>query len=303
MLSNKSSYKSLKGSKESGLEIHVKNYDIMMVRRMNFFEKAADAMNEPFRSRKVILYDAMDFWGKNRDKAMHMASNQRQGETTLKQIKADYDDLKNRMSQPGPQALSSNNQLKALFVNKTLNWPPQRSQMENLKLNEIYKVPWLTSSLEVDSNTKSTLNMLDKYVDTDLKEYPRLLEEFNKVMSTVWDANKNCAGLGQDLKNTIQSDRNSDLSLNFGLREAMLEAADLEILLIKHHEDELNNAKSDYDDFKKFFAIPQVSELYKKQFWPFINARGGKENSMLKAMESYGKEMQEYRKKFKDLAR
>ncbi len=303
ILSNLSSFKSLKGSRETGLDDFISLYDNMIITRMNFFIKSEEALGEPFRSKKVILYDALEFWGKHESKFKNMANNQRQGGGAMKEVKHDYEDLRNRISQPGPQALNSNNKLKELFIKRLMQWPPRRNEMEKLKLNNIYRLTWLNDYLDLDYNTKKDLEMMDRYVDEVLKDFPKILNEYGTAMKAVSENNNLCRNQGQQVKSAILGDSNTRDLLPFGLREAMIEAADLESMLFKHHAEELSGAKGVYDAFVKFFETSDIRDLYRKQYWTYINSRGSKETRMMVAMESYSREMKEYLKKFRDLGR
>lgn len=303
ILSNLSSFKSLKGSRETGLDDFISLYDNMIITRMNFFIKSEEVLGEPFRSKKVILYDALEFWGKHESKFKNMANNQRQGGGAMKEVKHDYEDLRNRISQPGPQALNSNNKLKELFIKRLMQWPPRRNEMEKLKLNNIYRLTWLNDYLDLDYNTKKDLEMMDRYVDEVLKDFPKILNEYGTAMKAVSENNNLCRNQGQQVKSAILGDSNTRDLLPFGLREAMIEAADLESMLFKHHAEELSGAKGVYDAFVKFFETSDIRDLYRKQYWTYINSRGSKETRMMVAMESYSREMKEYLKKFRDLGR
>lgn len=303
ILSNLSSFKSLKGSRETGLDDFISLYDNMIITRMNFFIKSEEVLGEPFRSKKVILYDALEFWGKHESKFKNMANNQRQGGGAMKEVKHDYEDLRNRLSHPGPQALNSNNKLKELFIKRLMQWPPRRNEMEKLKLNNIYRLTWLNDYLDLDYNTKKDLEMMDRYVDEVLKDFPKILNEYGTAMKAVSENNNLCRNQGQQVKSAILGDSNTRDLLPFGLREAMIEAADLESMLFKHHAEELSGAKGVYDAFVKFFETSDIRDLYRKQYWTYINSRGSKETRMMVAMESYSREMKEYLKKFRDLGR
>lgn len=303
LLSHMSSFQSLKGSRETGLEEFIKLYDNMIITRMDFFIKSEEVMSEPFRSKKVVLYDALEFWGKHEKKFKGMGNNQRQGAGAIKEVKHDYDDLRNRISQPGPQALSSNSKIKELFIKKIMKWPPRRNEMEKLKLNNIYRLPWLNDYLDLEYNTKKDLEMMDRYVDGMLKEFPKILNDYVRVMRAAEEYNNRCGNQGQRVKSAIQGNSDTKFLLPFGLREAMIDAADLEIMLYKHHYEELKGAKDVYNSFVKFYESSDIRDLSRNQYGTYINSRGSKENSMLKAMESYSREMKEYLKKFRDLGR
>ena len=221
----------------------------------------------------------------------------------MKEVKHDYEDLRNRISQPGPQALNSNNKLKELFIKRLMQWPPRRNEMEKLKLNNIYRLTWLNDYLDLDYNTKKDLEMMDRYVDEVLKDFPKILNEYGTAMKAVSENNNLCRNQGQQVKSAILGDSNTRDLLPFGLREAMIEAADLESMLFKHHAEELSGAKGVYDAFVKFFETSDIRDLYRKQYWTYINSRGSKETRMMVAMESYSREMKEYLKKFRDLGR
>ncbi|MGI6253454.1 MAG: hypothetical protein ACOYJV_08465 [Aminivibrio sp.] len=301
LLSHMSSFQSLKGSRETGLEEFIKLYDNMIITRMDFFIKSEEVMREPFRSKKVVLYDALEFWGKHENKFKGMGNNQRQGAGAIKEVKHDYDDLRNRISQPGPQALSSNSKIKELFIKKIIKWPPRRNEMEKLKLNNIYRLPWLNDYLDLEYNTKKDLEMMDRYVEGTLKEFPKILNDYVRVMRTAEEYNNRCGNQGQRVKSAIQGNSDTKFLLPFGLREAMIDAADLEIMLYKHHYEELKGAKDVYNSFVKFYESSDIRDLSRYQYGTYINSRGSKENSMLKAMESYSREMKEYLKKFRDM--
>jgi len=307
LLSNLSSYKALRGSRETGLEEHVRNYDNMVVKRMEFFFKMADATGGEYRNEQQAIRRAMELWNKNYQNLQKMASNRKQSAAALNQLKKDFDDLKSRISSSsGPQALSSGNTLKNLFTTSSsnrLDWPPRKDQMGGLVLNSIYKLPWFRSSMELESDTKQSLEFWDSYVKKYLDPLQKRLEMFSAAMTKIHEQNKTCASLGANLQKGIEGDNNSENSLAFGLRGAMLDAAKFDQLLQNHVATELSRARKDYEVFLKFRDIPEVGELRRNAYSTYIDAYGQKDDRMLDAMRANGKVMREYRTKLRDIAK
>ncbi|HCL79395.1 MAG TPA: hypothetical protein DIC53_05430 [Synergistaceae bacterium] len=303
LLANLSSYKNLRGSKESGLEQHVRNYDNMVVKRMEFFIKMAEATGSDFQKEQYAIRRTIELWDKNNPDLRKIVSNRQKSADALKQLKKDYDDLRSRISSPGPQALSSNNTLKNLFTNKTLEWPPKKDQMEGLVLNRIYNLPWFLSSMELESNARKTLETWDGYVSKSLDKLQKRMDLFRAAMVKINEQSKTCASLGSNLQKGIEGDYNSENSLAFGLRQAMLDAAAFDQLLQKHVATELNKTAKDYDGFVKFRDRSEVSAILRTAYSTYTDASGRQDDRMLDAMASYGKAMREYRRMLKDLGR
>lgn len=303
LLSNLSSYKELKGSKESGLEGHVRNYDMMVTARMAFFQRAADVTGSEFQARHNALREAIRKWNENYKDLQLLVSFHQKTANALKLLKKDYDDLKGKISQPGPQALSSNNALKKLFENKTLAWPPQRNQMENLKIPEIYDIRWFTNSLELNSDVRRLLEYWDSYVKKHIDPSRKTMEIFKNAMIKINEQNKVCASFGTNLKSDIVNDRNSPNSLDFGLRQALIDAGTMEEGMFKHVVDELGRASKDYEEFDKFLNKSQVRDILLRQYFIYYDAKDNKVDTMYKSFDSFGKAMVEYRRMFRDIAK
>jgi len=157
--------------------------------------------------------------------------------------------------------------------------------------------------MELESDTKQSLEFWDSYVKKYLDPLQKRLEMFSAAMTKIHEQNKTCASLGANLQKGIEGDNNSENSLAFGLRGAMLDAAKFDQLLQNHVATELSRARKDYEVFLKFRDIPEVGELRRNAYSTYIDAYGQKDDRMLDAMMSYGKVMREYRTKLRDIAK